>query len=86
MFVDQGRACGRRRALRLFAGAAIAAAFGAPLAPSPARAKTSRAAAGYRNSPKGGQSCAKCSWFEAPSGCGVVKGPVSARGWCALWG
>ncbi|MGJ0508085.1 MAG: high-potential iron-sulfur protein [Methylocystis sp.] len=78
---------GRRGALKLFgamAAAGLGAAFGA--APAPAQAKTSQAAAAYRNSPKGRQSCANCSWFEAPSGCGVVKGPVSARGWCALWG
>jgi hypothetical protein len=78
--------CGRRHALTLFWATALASGVGAVFGAAPALAKTSQAAAGYRNSPKGRQSCANCSWFEAPAGCGVVKGPVSARGWCALWG
>ena len=53
---------------------------------TPAQAKTSQAAAAYRNSPNGRQRCANCSWYEPPSSCGVVSGPVSARGWCNLWG
>lgn len=77
---------GRRRALGLFGATALVSGLGALFGAGPALAKTSQAAAGYRNAPKGRQSCANCSWFEAPSGCGVVKGPVSARGWCALWG
>jgi len=80
------RNCGRRGALKLFGAAALVSGLGALLGAAPAQAKSSQAAAGYRGSPKGRQSCANCSWFEAPSGCGVVKGPVSARGWCTLWG
>jgi hypothetical protein len=76
--------CGRRRALKLIAAAAGLA--GAAVGASPALAKTSQAAAAYRGRPNGRQSCANCSWFEAPSGCSVVRGPVSARGWCNLWG
>lgn len=76
----------RRRALELFGASTLLASVGALLSSAPAKAKTSQAAAGYRASPKGRQSCANCSWFEAPSGCGVVKGPVSPRGWCSLWG
>ncbi len=55
------------------------------LGASPARAKSSKAAAAYRDSPKGGQSCANCSWYSGGS-CAVVSGKVSPRGWCALWG
>jgi anaerobic selenocysteine-containing dehydrogenase len=76
----------RRRVLKSLAAAGAASGLLALFGAAPARAKTSRAAAAYRNSPNGRQSCANCSWFEAPSGCGVVKGPVSARGWCNLWG
>lgn len=77
---------GRRRLLELLGGAAALAGVGALIGVSPAQAKSSQAAAGYRGSPKGRQSCANCSWFEPPSGCGVVRGPVNARGWCNLWG
>ena len=77
--------CGRRRVLKLL-GATAAATSLSPLFGGAAQAKTSQAAASYRGSPKGRQSCANCSWYEPPSGCGVVRGPVSARGWCNLWG
>jgi hypothetical protein len=86
MSAGGGDGCGRRRALSFFAAAAGVSGLQALFGAAPAQAKTSQAAAGYRNSPKGRQSCANCSWYEAPSGCGVVKGPVSAHGWCALWG
>lgn len=72
----------RRAVLRLIGAAGAVFGLGA----NAAHAKSSKAEVAYRASPKGGQSCANCSWFEAPSGCGVVKGPVSARGWCTLWG
>ncbi|MBI5312659.1 MAG: high-potential iron-sulfur protein [Methylocystis sp.] len=71
-----------RRSLLLMLGAAIAAVG----ATTTAQARTSKAAAAYRGAPNGRQSCANCSYFNAPSGCGVVSGPVSARGWCKLWG
>jgi hypothetical protein len=80
-----GKGCGRRRALKLL-GATIAATGLSALSGGTAEAKTSQGAVAYRGSPKGRQSCANCSWFEPPSGCGVVRGPVSSRGWCSLWG
>ena len=86
MSAGEGQGCGRRRALTLFGATAVVSGLHALFGAAPAQARTSQAAAGYRNSPKGRQSCANCSWYEAPSSCGVVKGPVSARGWCALWG
>jgi hypothetical protein len=70
-----------RRSLMLLLGAAAAG-----LAATTAQAKSSKSAAAYRGAPNGRQSCANCSWFNPPSGCGVVSGPVSARGWCNLWG
>ncbi|CCJ07691.1 high-potential iron-sulfur protein [Methylocystis sp. SC2] len=71
-----------RRSLLALLGAAIAGIGAA----TPARARTSKAAAAYRGAPNGRQSCANCSYFNPPSGCGVVSGAVSARGWCNLWG
>lgn len=75
----------RRRVLSLalkLIGAGLALGLGA----RPAAAKSSKAAAAYRGSPNGRQSCANCSYFDPPSGCSVLRGPVSARGWCNLWG
>jgi hypothetical protein len=83
---DWETSCGRRRALKLFGATATLAGIGMLFGASPARAKSSQAAAAYRGAPNGRQRCANCSWFEPPSGCGVVRGPVSARGWCNLWG
>jgi len=76
----------RRRALTFFGAAAMLTGIGALLGASPAQARSSKAAAAYRGSPHGRQRCANCSWFSAPSDCGVVSGPVSANGWCNLWG
>ncbi|WP_442755441.1 iron oxidase [Methylocystis sp. JAN1] len=83
---NRGDRCGRRRLLKILGAAALLPGLGALFPASPALAKSSRAAAAYRGSPNGRQRCANCSWFEPPSGCGVVKGPVSANGWCNLWG
>ncbi|MEK4032848.1 high-potential iron-sulfur protein [Methylocystis sp. IM3] len=77
---------GRRGVLALLGATAVFSGLGAFFGAAPARAKTSQSAAAYRASPNGRQRCANCSWFEPPSGCGVIKGPVSARGWCNLWG
>lgn len=77
--------CGRRDALKRIGAASLCgglALFGA----TPAQAKSSKAAAAYRDAPKGRQRCANCSWFARPSSCGVVSGAVSANGWCNLWG
>lgn len=79
---NKGSGATRRKMFKLLAGAAALTGLGA----TAAQAKSSQAAAGYRGSPKGSQSCANCSWFQPPGGCAVVKGPVSARGWCRLWG
>jgi hypothetical protein len=83
---DHVNACARRGALRLFGGASLFAGLSALLGAPPAQAKTSKAGAAYQASPNGRQRCANCSWFEPPSGCGVVGGAVNANGWCNLWG
>lgn len=64
----------------------LGAAAGAGLGATTARAASSKAGVAYRASPNGRQSCANCSYFNPPSGCSVVRGEVSARGWCNLWG
>lgn len=47
--------------------------------------KQSKAESKYQDSPKDGQKCADCVYFQAPSACGVVEGPISANGWCVLY-
>lgn len=84
--LDSATCRGRRRALGFFGLAAMLGGVATLFGASPARAKSSQAAVAYRGAPNGRQRCANCSWFEAPSGCGVVRGPVSAKGWCNLWG
>jgi hypothetical protein len=39
----------------------------------------------YQDSPKDGQKCSDCLYFQAPSGCGVVDGTISPNGWCSLY-
>jgi hypothetical protein len=47
--------------------------------------KMSKADAKYQDTPKDGQKCATCVYFQAPSTCGVVEGPVSAEGWSIMY-
>lgn len=83
MGVDvQSSNSGRRHLLKCL-GASIALLH---LGSTRAQAASSKSAAAYRDSPNGRQKCANCSWFNPPSGCGVVAGAVNARGWCNLWG
>lgn len=71
----------RRAALKFIAAAGAAFSLRA----TAAQAKSSQASVAYRNAPNGRQRCANCVYFEAPNGCSVVRGPVSARGWCDIW-
>jgi hypothetical protein len=50
-----------------------------------AAAKVAQKAAGYQPAPKGGQACAGCNSFIAPSQCKLVAGEISPSGWCRLW-
>jgi hypothetical protein len=47
--------------------------------------RMSRAEAQYQETPRGGLSCAGCSFFRRPRGCQVVEGDVSPNGWCRLF-
>jgi len=55
---------------------------------STARATTAKVAkqtVSYQPSPKGPAHCAACAYFQAPSGCNFVNGPISPSGWCMLF-
>jgi hypothetical protein len=47
--------------------------------------KVSRAVAKYQDTPRGGMSCAACTFFRSPASCQVVEGVVSPNGWCQLF-
>jgi hypothetical protein len=47
--------------------------------------KTSKEAAKYQESPKDGQKCADCTFFQAPQSCTVVDGAISPNGWCMIF-
>jgi hypothetical protein len=50
-----------------------------------AAGKVSQSAAHFQSTPKGGQACAGCNSFIAPSQCKLVAGGISPSGWCQLW-
>jgi hypothetical protein len=50
-----------------------------------AAAKVPQSAVHYQPSPKNGQDCDDCANFVSPSGCKLVDGAVSPKGWCRLW-
>jgi len=75
---------------RRFLGAALAIGGGAAAASivgsDPAAAKTSKAAANYQSSPKGGLRCSGCRFFSARNkSCQLVDGEISPSGWCKFY-
>jgi hypothetical protein len=81
-------ALSRRRLLRAGACAVGAAALiGAASTAATAQVskKASQKDAGYQDSPMGGNSCAKCRNFQAPSSCLTVDGSISPNGYCRLF-
>lgn len=80
-----GPAIGRRRFLRLVA-LALGGTAAAGLSGGPAAAQQSKQAAGYQNSPNGGQRCADCQFFNARNRtCQIVAGEISPNGWCRFY-
>jgi len=47
--------------------------------------KAPKEAMKYQESPKDGQKCSDCTYFQPPSSCGVVDGTISPNGWCVLF-
>lgn len=44
--------------------------------------KIAHADAKYQPTPHGQQRCEICLQFEPPDHCKIVRGPISANGWC----
>lgn len=81
----QPQAIGRRHFLRL-AALAFGGAAAAGLGGRPALAQQSKQAAGYQDSPNGGQRCADCQFFNSRNrSCQLVAGEISPSGWCRFY-
>jgi len=84
--MDEQPKLSRRSMLRgavLLAGGTLAAGV---IQVRPAHAqKQTKEQTKYQDSPKDGQKCADCVFFQAPSACTVIDGAVSANGWCTLY-
>ena len=50
-----------------------------------AQGKATKKQAGYIPRGKAGQSCATCGYFNQPTNCVLVQGPVSPSGWCSYY-
>jgi secreted PhoX family phosphatase len=77
----------RRRFLRVGAAAGSGAVLGIALPASAASqsSKVAKQTVSYQPSPRGAARCASCSFFQAPSSCNYVDGPISPTGWCVLY-
>lgn len=77
-----------RNATIATSGAAILAIDVTPLRAKAEQAepgKLTKAKADYQTSPKNGQRCMDCAYFQPPSSCGLVSGTISRAGWCKFW-
>ena len=81
--------CSRRRFLHLGAaggGAALSLGLlGSATLAEAASAKVSKQTAGYQEASKVQAHCSSCSFFQAPSSCNYVDGPINPAGWCTLY-
>jgi hypothetical protein len=50
-----------------------------------AAAKVAKETVNYQTIPKGQARCGTCTFFESPSSCKFVNGPISPTGWCTLY-
>jgi len=84
--MDEQSKLSRRSMLKgvvLLASGSLAAGV---IAVRPAHAqKRSKKDAEYQDSPKDGQKCVDCVYFQAPKACAVVEGDISPNGWSRLF-
>ena len=77
----------QRRAF--FRGAATIAAAAAAATVIPikvARAqKASKESLKYQDTPKNGQECDACVYWQPPKSCVLVEGDISPKGWCTAF-
>jgi hypothetical protein len=84
--MDEKTKTSRRSVLRGAVMLATGTLAAAVIQIKPAHAqKADKAAMKYQDSPKDGQKCAECVYFQAPEACAVVEGKISPNGWCMLY-
>lgn len=69
----------------LQAGAAASGAILGLASATEAAAKVAQQTVNYQPGPKGPAHCAACTYFQPPSNCNFVNGPISPSGWCVLF-
>ncbi|MEA3080677.1 MAG: hypothetical protein QOD54_345 [Sphingomonadales bacterium] len=74
-----------RRSFLHVSAAAGSAIIGVGSGAAAATAKVAKGTVNYQMTPKGQARCGTCSYFQAPSGCNFVNGPISSTGWCMLF-
>ena len=74
-----------RRVFFRASGAVLGGAGLAILGGREASAKVAQSVVQYQDTPKDGQQCSNCKWFEPPQSCKLVDGTISPNGWCTLW-
>ncbi len=55
------------------------------LARAKAAEKYDKVDVAWQNSPKDGQSCANCRFWDGVGGCEIVAGEFAPDDWCAVW-
>ena len=72
-----------RRSMLLLAGGTLAAGV-AGMKPAYAQ-KSPKADMKYQDTPKDGQKCDECQYWQKPGSCALVEGPISPNGWCIIY-
>ena len=75
----------RRTFLRVGALTGGGAILGLGSAADAAASKVAKGTVDYQASPKGQAHCSNCAFFQAPSSCNYVNGPIIPSGWCVLY-
>ena len=75
----------RRAFLQKSAGLAVLGVTIGGLQSARAQQKATQADVNYQDTPKDGQKCANCHFYDGESGCSVVEGEVIADAWCDVW-
>ncbi len=65
-------------------GVAMAAGV-IPIREALAQQKLSKADMKYQDTPKDGQQCDACVYWQPPKACGLVAGDIAPSGWCAAF-
>ena len=83
---DESKGLTRRKFLSATVRGAVAApVVVATLANEAHAAKMPKSAVSYQDSPKNGQRCDGCKFWEGNKSCTKVKGEIAAAGWCGIF-